>query len=51
MNGILLDLSEKVDQTIVEAVAALSSVAKQLDFRFSLSEPLHATSCSSMLAE
>ena len=31
MNGILLDLSEKVDQTIVEAVAAVSSVAKQLD--------------------
>lgn len=31
MNGILLDLSEKVDQRIVEAVAAVSSVAKQLD--------------------
>ena len=31
MNGILLDLSAKVDQTIVGAVAAVSSVAKRLD--------------------
>ena len=31
MKGILLDLSKKVDQTIVEAVAAVSSVAEQLD--------------------
>ena len=30
MKGILLDLSRKVDQTIVEAVAAVSSVAEQL---------------------
>lgn len=31
MKGILLDLSKKVDLTIVEAVAAVSSVAEQLD--------------------